>query len=94
MARKKHVHKYHLVPMYNVTVWACALPDCSHYMPDHMKEMLPGKASICWGCNEKMLLDPANMKDEMPLCSNCLGITKPEPEQTIKSVSEYLEQTK
>lgn len=40
-------------------------------MPAHMSNMVPGKASICWSCNEEFILDPVNMKMEKPICSEC-----------------------
>lgn len=72
---KRHRHKYHLVSLGAGKVWACALPDCTHYMPSHMNAMVEGKASICWQCGEDMILDKANMKESQPRCENCrLGI--------------------
>lgn len=72
---KRHRHKYHLVSLGASKVWACALPDCTHYMPSHMSAMVEGKASICWQCGEDMILDKANMKEPQPRCENCrLGI--------------------
>lgn len=68
---RRHRHKYHLVAMGANHVWACALPDCTHYMPNHMEAMVEGKASICWQCGEDMILDKENMKDKQPRCYNC-----------------------
>lgn len=101
---KRHRHKYHYVVFGATHVWACALPDCSHYMPKHMEAMAEGKASICWQCGGEMILDKTNMKEVQPRCENCrLGIeitelpisaamaerlTKPEPEKTKVSISE------
>lgn len=55
-------------------VWACALSDCSHYMPSHMTIMINGKASLCWKCGEKFTLNPANMRMIQPECDSCRGI--------------------
>lgn len=73
MARsKRHVHKYHKVMVANQYVWACALPDCTHYMPKHMENMIPGKYSICWNCGETFLLDTVNMRTDKPYCPDCM----------------------
>ena len=66
-----HTHKYHLVQLKIGKVWACALPKCSHYMPIHLEELVPGKESLCWDCNKPTILDPINMKDDRPICINC-----------------------
>lgn len=74
MARaRRHAHKYHRVTTTFGKVWACALPDCTHYMPQHMENLLPGKQSICWNCEEIFVLNPMNMKDEQPVCDECKG---------------------
>ena len=73
MSRKKHVHKYHLVPFVNTTrnVWACALADCNHYMPEHMNNLMPGKSSICWNCGKQFQLSEESMKRNEPICIQC-----------------------
>jgi len=71
MASKKHVHKYHKVKMNSTDIWACALPDCNHHMPPHYIDTLPGKASLCWKCGERFILDSDNMKLDRPICFNC-----------------------
>ncbi len=70
---KRHVHKYRKVSTGFGLVWACALPDCSHYMPQVMTELISGKFSICWGCRETFVLTPENMKDDFPRCDDCKG---------------------
>lgn len=82
MARQKHIHKYHLVAMKFRSLWCCGLPTCSHHMPPDLVETLPGKASICWECNEPFILDDVNMKDAQPRCANC--------NPTIKSMADAL----
>ena len=72
---KRHIHKYHLVPLGASPVWACALPNCNHYMPDHMSAMVPGKMSLCHGCDESFVLDKGAMCDNQPKCMDCRGIT-------------------
>lgn len=69
---KRHIHKYHRIELSYGKVWACALPDCNHHMPQYMDSMVPGKNSLCWNCNEKMVLNPLNMKNDKPLCSDCV----------------------
>lgn len=68
---RRHIHKYHKVTLSFGQVWACALPECSHYMPQHMTPMITGKASICWECNEPMILDSNSMNEDKPRCGLC-----------------------
>lgn len=68
---KRHIHKYHQVQMGYNKVWACARPDCNHYMPQHMSAMVVGKGSICWNCQGDLILDAENMKDDRPECREC-----------------------
>jgi hypothetical protein len=75
---KRHTHKYHKITMSSQMVWACALPDCNHYMPKHMEMMVPGKNTICWGCGADMVLDAHNMTDHKPTCNKCKGLTTDE----------------
>lgn len=77
---KRHIHKYYKADLDFGEVWACALPDCSHYMPKHMAKLVNGKSSICWKCNEKMILDPNNMNIDKPVCYSCaIGVTEEIP---------------
>ena len=71
MARKKHTHKYQMVNIAGQDVWACALDDCSHYMPYHLRELVPGKGSLSWSCNNKFILHPDAMKNKRPICTQC-----------------------
>lgn len=71
MANKsKHIHKYHQVGKFS-KLWACALPECNHYMPKHLEDMLPGKASICWDCGDKFILDERALGMTKPVCLDC-----------------------
>jgi DNA-directed RNA polymerase subunit RPC12/RpoP len=46
-------------------------------MPQHIENLVIGRASICWGCGDKFVLDEIAMKDDMPQCMNCRnGILK------------------
>lgn len=78
---KRHIHKYHRVDLGYANVYACALPDCPHYMPKHMENTLEGKYSFCWGCDEKFILDKPALELMKPLCVNCrLGTVPTEPD--------------
>lgn len=68
---KRHAHKYHKVRIAGDDVWACALPECSHYMPKHMEAIIPGKSTICWKCGEKTVMDSRTMAMDKPLCVDC-----------------------
>lgn len=68
---KRHVHKYHRVTLSFGEVWACALPDCNHYMPQHMAGIVEGKYSICWECSENFTLDKDAMVEKQPRCAAC-----------------------
>lgn len=83
MARhsKRHIHKYHKIDVNYTDVWACALPDCTHFMPKHMENMVLGRASLCWQCNERFILNTENMKNKRPICPTCaLGVKEDELE--------------
>lgn len=80
MASKRRLHKYYRAHLRMGDVWACALPDCSHYMPQHMEHLVNGKATICWQCDEKTVMSPANMHMDRPICPSCaLGATEEIP---------------
>lgn len=68
---KRHIHKYYRAKLAFGDVWACALDNCNHYMPQHMEGLIPGKASLCWNCNQKFILDPNALNMELPTCVNC-----------------------
>lgn len=71
MPAKKHTHKYHKVSLNGQDVWACALPDCTHYMPKHMEFAVIGKKSICWSCDLEFILTGALMNQDNPKCRDC-----------------------
>src|SRR5438128_1620838 len=77
---KRHIHKYHKVTTGYTTLWACAFPDCSHFMPKHIENNVIGKASICWHCSSNLILNSENMKDDKPICSSCKLGLKPDDE--------------
>jgi hypothetical protein len=88
---KKHVHKYHLVNLAATPVWACALPDCTHYMPHHMSKMVPGKMSVCWGCGEDFVLDYTAMQNNHPRCVECRGELISEDVPMSDAMKSYIE---
>lgn len=88
---KRHTHKYHLVNMGATSVWACALPNCNHYMPDHMSRMVPGKMSLCYSCDEPFILDSEAMKATRPTCMECRGVDSVKTEIPLSTaMEEYL----
>jgi hypothetical protein len=68
---KAHIHKYHYINIKYTSVWACALGDCTHFMPAHLETMMLGKKSLCWACNGEFYLDEDNMKNSEPICYEC-----------------------
>lgn len=71
MSKQKHTHKYHKVQTPKGHLWCCALPDCSHHQPSYLEAKLVGKRSICWSCDEEMILDDVNMQDDKPMHHTC-----------------------
>lgn len=78
MAAKKHTHKYHRIH----DTWACAFPDCTHYMPKNVEHQVMGKMSRCWECDKPFILKEENMKDSEPKCFNCSTV----PEDTLDNI--------
>src|SRR5689334_17151928 len=68
---KAHIHKYHQIEIAGIKVFACALSDCTHYMPNHMRRVVKGKASMCWECNKEFNMDDESMLMERPTCLDC-----------------------
>lgn len=88
---KRHVHKYHWLDIGYSNVWACALPDCNHYMPRHMEKTILGKFSVCWGCGDKMTLDEDALKQDKPQCFKCrTGVVR--VENTVEPISNVLKE--
>lgn len=67
----RHTHKYIRAQLRFAQVWRCADPDCNHWMPPHQEGIMEGRASICWQCGEKFVLDIDALKEEMPRCAIC-----------------------
>lgn len=68
---KKHTHKYAKVDLSFGKVWRCLLPECNHYMPQHMEELVNGRHSVCNSCGARFILNPLNMQDDTPECDEC-----------------------
>lgn len=72
MGKKKCIgHKYHRVDFIGQKIFACALPDCSHYMPKHMEPMIVGKRSLCWQCDKPFVIGYEHLEQDKPICANC-----------------------
>jgi hypothetical protein len=86
---KKQLHKYHRIVVAGNKVWACALSDCTHYMPKHMEDMVLGKKSMCWQCDKVFILDNDAMQEDKPRCIECrLGKSDSETDPALLA---YLE---
>ena len=79
MPGKKHIHKYYRgIINGNTPVWMCALANCSHYMPPHLENLVNNKSTICWGCDNPILMYPRQLEMEKPMCDKCCGVATPE----------------
>lgn len=65
---QKHIHKYY--KMQN-DLFACGLPNCTHFMPGNVEFMMLGKTSICWKCNERYIFGDRQLKMDKPECDEC-----------------------
>lgn len=80
MPAKNHVHKYHLIRLGSKKdskkVYACALPECTHYQPS--KNQVVGKKSICWKCEDEFIIskDVTRFNRVKPKCNKCRGKVK------------------
>jgi len=83
MPVKKHIHKYRLVNIGTrdkpKKVYACSLPDCSHFIPHHLRKTVIGKKTICWECDKEMIMsrDIVRKNTVKPRCWHCRGIDNP-----------------
>lgn len=63
MAAKRHIHEYYFgLNIAGTKVWACAAPDCQHYMPKHMEDLVNGRLAKCWKCGDKTIIDVSMLK--------------------------------
>jgi hypothetical protein len=80
---KNHVHKYKYTNLGSRErprkVYACAFPDCTHFMPNIAQ--VKGKETICWECLGKTILtaDQVRRRIVHPRCAKCRGLIKEEP---------------
>jgi hypothetical protein len=85
MPKKTHTHKYILRNIGSKVkprkVYACSLPDCSHFMPT--MALVIGKETICWQCLKKTIIttDMIRKKVKKPRCLDCRTKSKLKPEQ-------------
>ena len=94
MASKKHTHKYYKRGLGSQTVWACALPDCNHFMPVHLEDLVRGKRTLCWNfgkseypdCEKTTVIDDRTWRMDKPLCENC----DPNAVSSIESIEQIL----
>jgi hypothetical protein len=72
MAAQKHIHKYRRVKLgrdKTYTVYACAFPDCTHYMPT---DRIVGRRTICWVCDKPTIIwKDRNGVLAKPHCKDC-----------------------
>lgn len=75
MKPSRHIHKYKRKELGRKTsyiVYACMLPNCSHYL---RRELMVGKESICWKCGEVFTLTHKNVgtdRQVKPKCPKCM----------------------
>ena len=81
---KRHIHKYYKARVLGEKLWACAIPTCSHHMPPHYNSLMPGKATICWKCDEAMILDPDALNMDKPMCMECRGLSSESLDEFLK----------
>lgn len=77
----KHVHKYFRRKMgKGYIVYACALPDCTHYIRE---DLVVGKKTVCWVCQRVTIVyRDSNGILARPHCKSCTK-TKKEEEVNI-----------
>lgn len=66
---KKHTHKYRKL---RSQIWACALPDCTHHLPPNVAELIEGKYSICWICDQPLIMGDKEIRMDKPICPKCI----------------------
>lgn len=66
---KRHTHKYRYLQS---QLWACALPDCTHYLPSNVSQTIVDKNSICWGCHQVMTMGSKQVRMLKPICDECI----------------------
>lgn len=77
MAVQRHTHKYIKRELGTKEkpshVYACALPNCTHFMPKNMEGLLIGKTSICWECEAEfpITINQIRKAIKKPRCMSC-----------------------
>jgi hypothetical protein len=77
MPKIKHgTHRYHRRALGSNKVWACAVPNCTHFIPRYMEAaLIEGRLSLCNNCGNEFTLTPDALKEDEPRCDECrLGI--------------------
>lgn len=60
--------KKHLVQKPKTEVFKCQIPGCSSY---YHKPLAIGQRSLCWNCNEELILDSENTRLKKPTHPYC-----------------------
>ena len=101
---KKHIHQYRRVKIGakyrkvgrfksekvsdKIRVYACALPDCSHYVHEEAAQLLIGKVSKCNYCFKPFIMDKTSIGLARPRCQDCKKQTV--KQDKIALVNEFL----
>ena len=81
----EHVHKYQLITLGGTRVvkkdgqkhiekcsgyivFKCMIPNCTHFIS---KDLVIGRKSICWKCNEPVVLNTENTRLKKPTHVEC-----------------------
>ena len=94
MPKIKHgTHRYHWRKLGSNRVLACAVPNCTHYVPKHLEAVLiDGRPSLCNSCGLEFTLTPDALKEDSPRCDNCrLGIKIDETVDLTDVMQSFLE---
>ena len=89
-SRKPHIHKYHKIDIGSFRnhyyVYACAVPNCTHYVP---VDRAVGKTTRCVVCDKPYEITKADTRYVRIACKNCKGKRVRNPE-----IRERMEQNK
>lgn len=81
MPRKPHIHKYHKIDIGSFKkpypVYACAIPDCTHYVP---VERAVGRTTQCVVCGKPYEITKADLRYVRIACKKCKGARVRNPE--------------
>ena len=74
MPRKSHIHKYHKIDIGSFKkpylVYACSIPDCTHYVP---VDRAVGRTTQCVVCGKPHEITKADLRYVRIACKNCKG---------------------